>query len=29
MGELAENFVVEIHAPSSPPGQEKPYLVHS
>jgi hypothetical protein len=29
MGELAENFVVESHAPSSPPGQEKPYFVHA
>jgi hypothetical protein len=29
MGELAQNFVVEGHAPSLPPGEEKPYYIHA
>jgi len=29
MGELAENFVIENNSPSPPPGEHKPYFVHS
>jgi len=29
MVDLGEHFVIEVNAPSSPPGYEKPYLVHS
>jgi len=29
MGELGENFGTEHHAPSLPPGEERPYLVHA
>ena len=29
MFELGENFGTEHHAPSMPPGQERPYFIHA
>jgi hypothetical protein len=29
MGDLSQNFVVAGHAPSLPPGEEKPYYIHA